>query len=233
MSRTAIVYADVQDGYIYGRNAVYATARSTSAGFDTGGDEVFVGRSIDAGDYVNWRGFLLFDLSQLPSAAIKHITQVRLALLASHKEEVGTARPLILLETYNWAYPIAAGNREASYDALTQEGGSGSGDYFEYMVGSNADLANWVVGQWYFYTFEATFLPYLDTLGSGLLRLGMIHERPRRLATNYLASIPPTTAPRTWNSPMTTHINRRSCWPRLASRNSTCTTKRANSLATH
>jgi hypothetical protein len=176
MSRTAIVYADVQDGYIYGRNAVYATARSTSAGFDTGGDEVFVGRSIDAGDYVNWRGFLLFDLSQLPSAAIKHITQVRLALLASHKEEVGTARPLILLETYNWAYPIAAGNREASYDALTQEGGSGSGDYFEYMVGSNADLANWVVGQWYFYTFEATFLPYLDTLGSGLLRLGMIHE---------------------------------------------------------
>jgi hypothetical protein len=168
MSRTAIIYADVQDGYIYGRNAVYATARSTSAGFDTGGDEVFVGRSIDAGDYVNWRGFLLFDMTQLIHEAVGNITEVKLWLLPSLKDTVGTG-DIIYILGYDWINPIGAGNQEANYDSAL-----GAPVWLFTTIAPGVGEPPWVVDTWYSKKLSTAMKYFTD---SGYLRMALVGWR--------------------------------------------------------
>ena len=61
---TVEVTGHADDGYIYGQDAVYATARNTSYAFNAGISTFHVGQGLDyLGRYTVLRGFLLFDTS--------------------------------------------------------------------------------------------------------------------------------------------------------------------------
>jgi hypothetical protein len=102
------------DGAIYGQNATYATARSTSTGYNTGDNDINVGQNKPS-DYLVYRGFLKFDTSLLPATAV--ISQVNIRMVV--RQDVSTTDFDLQIVKCDWsAYdPLSAANREAAFDA--------------------------------------------------------------------------------------------------------------------
>jgi hypothetical protein len=61
---TTVVYGDTSDGYIWGQNATYSTARSTATAASSGSPQV--GQSKPS-SYVCREGFVAYDTSSIPS----------------------------------------------------------------------------------------------------------------------------------------------------------------------
>ena len=107
------------DGMIYGKATFdYATARSTSTGFDITADNHRLGQwTQNTGIfYDNWtrRIFLKFDTSALTSNAV--ISSVKLRLTAKTDDSTTNFDIQIVKQDWSSQDPIAAGTREAAYD---------------------------------------------------------------------------------------------------------------------
>ncbi|HUW31501.1 MAG TPA: hypothetical protein VM223_07795, partial [Planctomycetota bacterium] len=100
------------DGYIYGWNADYATARLTSAGLSVASAGCSTGQVSGATCGV-YRSFWEFDTSAIDDAAT--VTQVNLYLTATNVNFQGSGWTIGVYD-YGWSSPIDAGNREANYD---------------------------------------------------------------------------------------------------------------------
>jgi hypothetical protein len=105
---------DAADGYIYGLNAAYATARSTSYSFLITQNLAAVGQSFQSSNYYVNRGFLKFDTSAIPDWA--NITQVNLKMVCVG--DYSTVDFDVQIVKQNWVSqdPITDGNREDAYD---------------------------------------------------------------------------------------------------------------------
>lgn len=101
---------DTADGYVYGSNATYSTARATSAGYDTTG-ELFI---MNATGYQVRRSFAKFDTSGIPDGDT--ISSVVMSLYLTTK--VISTNWDVQIKKQDWSAqdPISAGNREAIYD---------------------------------------------------------------------------------------------------------------------
>ena len=101
------------DGYIYGKDATYSTARSTSFGFDTTGQSIVVGQN-STGKYV-YRGYLVFDTSSIGSGST--VTQANLTMMCVYNGGALTDFDVqIVKQDWSGQNPITADNREAAYD---------------------------------------------------------------------------------------------------------------------
>jgi hypothetical protein len=106
------------DGFIYGQNASFATARSTVTYFDNTYSEVYVSTYLNAGQYVVQRGFWKFNTSTIGARNI--VTQVNGKYTISSVG--GTPYQKVYLHDYDWSAndPITAPNCPTSYaGALT------------------------------------------------------------------------------------------------------------------
>jgi len=108
------------DGYIYGKATnSYATARTTSTGFDITADNHRLGQwTQNTGlNFDCWtrRMFLKFDTSALGASAV--ITSVKLRLTAKTDSSSVDFDVQIVKQDWSSQDPIAAGTREAAYDA--------------------------------------------------------------------------------------------------------------------
>jgi hypothetical protein len=104
-------YGETTDGRIYGRDANYATARSTSFGADVGVDYTTVGQRFVDPLYYCYRTFLEFDTSGIAGA----VSQANLYLTCT-SDSSDTEFDVEIMKC-TWASPIGGGNREANYDA--------------------------------------------------------------------------------------------------------------------
>lgn len=104
--------SDSADGYIFGVNTSYATARSTSSSFATSANSIIIGQTFDTLNYTVLRGFLLFDTSSIPDTAL--ITDVKLKMVFAGSGP--TPDFDIRIHKFNWDSPITGVNREANYD---------------------------------------------------------------------------------------------------------------------
>lgn len=107
-------YADsTNDGYVYGNNAAYATARSTAYNGSTSGAYFRCGQGVAKSIYNVYRSYLKFDTSGI--GAGNTVTQVNLMLTV--QSTIPTAFDVIIIKQ-NWSGqdPLAAGNFEAAYD---------------------------------------------------------------------------------------------------------------------
>ena len=103
--------ATTADGYVYGNNATYATARSTSSGRDITDVEMCLGQI--TGYYVD-RAFLKFTTSDIPDTDV--ISQVNLKLVTVR--DFSTTDFDVQIVKHDWSAqdPIATANREAAFD---------------------------------------------------------------------------------------------------------------------
>lgn len=107
-----IYFGGTTDGFIYGSNANYATSRTDSAAHDDGGTYLWLGQRLKTGFFNALRVFLEFDTSGIVGA----VSQANLYMSVQWDKST-TAEFDIEIAKCVWASPIAAGNREASYDA--------------------------------------------------------------------------------------------------------------------
>jgi hypothetical protein len=98
---------DAADGFIYGQNAVYATARSTSAAENWNNASVKTGQTVT---YQVYRSFFKFDTSAIGADAT--VTQVNLKLTVETNSTTADFVPLIT--KYNWS----SGKRQERYDGV-------------------------------------------------------------------------------------------------------------------
>lgn len=106
-------YGTADDGYAYGTHAVYATARSTCAGYDNGSAFFAVGQNFTAAKYFPYRGFFVSDTSGI--GAESTITQGNLYLTGSFDSSVVDFDVEIC--PCNWTVPLGPAAEEANYDA--------------------------------------------------------------------------------------------------------------------
>jgi hypothetical protein len=114
-----IVYASALDGWIYGDNATYATARSTSTDVDIAQTYFRVGQSTSAGgtDRVR-RGYISFDTSCLPNDA----TVTAATLYVKMGTSAITANDFnVDVYRYAWTAPLGT-DREVDYDGAYGSG---------------------------------------------------------------------------------------------------------------
>ena len=105
--------ADTADGFVYGNDATYSTARSTSTDFYATSD-IWVGQKPPAGGYSCYRGFLKFDTSGIADGDT--VTQVNLKLTPVVDYSFADFDVQIVKQDWSSQDPLAAGNREAAYD---------------------------------------------------------------------------------------------------------------------
>lgn len=108
------IYGSASDGEIYGQNATYSTARSTSAGGDTAATTARIGQNLSGGTvYYVFRAYLDFDTSALPDDAT--VTSAVLGVCAD--TDLSSADFNVQLYRYDWTEGlIDAGTREGNYD---------------------------------------------------------------------------------------------------------------------
>lgn len=110
--------AGAVDGHIYGRDATYATAHSTSYGFSYNDTPTFiVGQNKDTfSRYLPYRGFILFDTSAI--GADSTVTQVNLKMVAT-VDSSGVDFDVVI-KKYDWSElagaPTNTTYRETAYD---------------------------------------------------------------------------------------------------------------------
>ena len=119
------VYGSTSDGEIYGQNATYSTARSTSAGGDVSSTTARIGQSLTGGTvYYVYRAYLDFDTSALPDDAT--VTSAVLGVCAD--TDLSSTDFNVQVYRLDWTEGlIDAGTREGNYDgaygaAATLEG---------------------------------------------------------------------------------------------------------------
>ena len=126
------------DGYIYGQNADYATARSTSASTDTAATTVLIGQSLTAGPIQTVRrAYLSFDTSAIPDAA----TVTAATLYVCSGGDSSATDFLLQCYRFAWSEPLLT-EREANYD-----GAYGGSATLEGTLRNTAD--GWVGGTYY------------------------------------------------------------------------------------
>lgn len=131
--------AATTDGRITGANATYATARSTSTTYASAAATASVGQdkvTVPSTLYSVHRTVLEFDTSAIPAGAT--ISAVTLYLRVASDQSVSDFTPTVVSLT--WTSPLAAGNREANYDAVLV--GSNVGNFGSTGAGS------WAAGTW-------------------------------------------------------------------------------------
>lgn len=107
--------AQAADGYVYGSNATYATARSTSTDRDVGTADLWIYQDTS---YLVMRSFLKFSTSGIPDSDV--ISAVEMSLYCLTKTTTSSWNVQIVKQDWSAQDPIGAGNREAAYDnALT------------------------------------------------------------------------------------------------------------------
>jgi hypothetical protein len=111
--------SDTADGRVYGSSTVYATSRSTSAGFFSTTSTLHVGQHYYFDGEVDYwydinRSFLKFDTSSLPNDCT--ITQVNLKLTLSSDFSSTDFDVQIVKQDWSGQDPLAAGTSEAAYD---------------------------------------------------------------------------------------------------------------------
>jgi hypothetical protein len=106
--------AVTSDAYIYSAtNAVYATARASSAGFNDAQTVMFLSHQANP-NYIMNRVFVGFDTSAVPAGAT--VTRAYLKLAFGEINTTVRAFDLVVLD-YDWP-TITAGNRETIWDAV-------------------------------------------------------------------------------------------------------------------
>ena len=103
------------DGYIYGSDVTYATARTTSFDFDIIGTYIEVGQNLSGGIYYTFRSALKFDTSAIGAGAT--VTQVNQKLTPTQDSSTADFIVEIIEQDWSASDPITAGNRETVYDA--------------------------------------------------------------------------------------------------------------------
>lgn len=99
------ITAEGNDADVYGQNAVYATARTTASGTESG-DWLSVGQDYTGGQYKVYRGFLKFDTSSIPNTAT--ILSAKLCLYGEWNQSVTD----FIIRLQNWTddTPIDTGD---------------------------------------------------------------------------------------------------------------------------
>lgn len=140
------VYASTADGEIYGQNATYSTARSTSAGCDAGGTTARVGQNLSGGTvYYVFRAYLDFDTSALPDDAT--VTSALLGICAD--SDLSSTDFNLQVYRFGWTVGLCdAGTREGNYD-----GAYGAAATLEGTLRNTAD--GWSSGTCYTLTLDA------------------------------------------------------------------------------
>jgi hypothetical protein len=109
---------DTNDGDVWGQNATYATARSTSANFTTTNTILFCGQHFDSAipRYVVERNFFKFSLASIEPDAVLFSATLGLVCVA---DDSTLADFDVQIVKQSWAAqdPLSSGNREAAFDA--------------------------------------------------------------------------------------------------------------------
>jgi hypothetical protein len=100
---------DAADGQVYGFNATYSTARSTSYSVDSTGTYFSIGQLTG---YAIFRGYLKFNTSSIPDTDI--VSQVNLKMVCT--QDFSDADINIVIKKQNWSDPLSSGNMETAYD---------------------------------------------------------------------------------------------------------------------
>lgn len=102
------------DGYVYGRNATYATAQNTSYNFSTSAQFYYLGQALITGNYYVYRGFVKINTSGIPDTDI--VSQANLKLVAI-SDSSGTDFD-VAIKKFDWSAqdPLGVGSQEAAYD---------------------------------------------------------------------------------------------------------------------
>jgi hypothetical protein len=101
------------DGHIYGQNATYSTARSTSTSYSATSTGINVGQYL-FGTHNVIRGFLKFDTSGIGSSST--VTQVNLKLTVKSDYSYTDFDVNIIKQNWSAQDPLSDSNREAAYD---------------------------------------------------------------------------------------------------------------------
>lgn len=104
---------DSADGYVYGQNATYATARSTSTAHDAV-NPMRVGQYPTGGQFLVLRSFLKFSTAGIPDS--DSVSDVIMKLTAVADNSVTDFDVVIRKQDWSGQDPLAAGNREAAFD---------------------------------------------------------------------------------------------------------------------
>ncbi len=106
-------YSATDDGHIYGRNATYATARSTSYGGSDTGTLIQIGQYNISSLYYIYRGFISFVTSDI--GVDSNVTAVKLNLTCQNHSHTSSSDFDVNINKHNWTSTIAS-NRETDYD---------------------------------------------------------------------------------------------------------------------
>lgn len=142
LAAAEIFYGETADGYIWGQNSSYSTARSTSYDCNSSDSTMQIGQ-VKAGIYYVHRGFLSFATGTIEDSA--NIVGADLYLKASTDNSTNDFS--VMIYRYSWSEPLCS-SREANYDgayggSATLEGtlrntadGWSSGTYYSMSVGT-------------------------------------------------------------------------------------------------
>lgn len=107
---------DTGDGYVYGRNATYATARSTNYTYQTSDTIFYVGQNKDVSYYYCYRGAVKFDTHTI--GAGQAVSQVNLKLTPT--VDNSDTDFIVQIAKYDWSAsdPIGNTNRSTVYNGI-------------------------------------------------------------------------------------------------------------------
>lgn len=133
---------ETDDGYIYGANAVYSTARSTSSVADTGTSACYVGQAWASPVYYCYRSFVSFDTSAIGSDSVSAAS-----IYVKANSDASATDFDIVVYRYAWVDTLST-NREANYD-----GAYGGSAVLEGTLRNTS--AGWSTGTYYSRTVDA------------------------------------------------------------------------------
>ena len=130
-------YGESEDGYIYGANSTYATARSTATAAITTGS-IAIGQRLISTLHVIYRGYLSFDTSEIPVGA----SIVAASLFVAASQDASTCDLNVQCYRFNWNESLGGSDMETNYD-----GAYGATASLEGTFRDTAD--GWVSGTYY------------------------------------------------------------------------------------
>ena len=115
MTITSIA-ADASNTVIYGNNATWSTARTTSSAFELSTVDTHTANSLNG--YYIWRSVFKFNTGSIPNGATIISAKIQLTVRTEHSSF--DAGSYLMFKKYNWSAsdPIDAGNRETAYDGI-------------------------------------------------------------------------------------------------------------------
>jgi hypothetical protein len=132
---------------VYGNNATWSTARSTSTALEL--DSVASNTIGSMASYYIWRNFLKFDTSGIPVGA--NISSLKLRLTAYGNQGDAADTQEFRIKKYNWSGsdPIDAGNRETVYDgALAADNDTGVVPTLNSVLGNVSVISSEMTPDW-------------------------------------------------------------------------------------